>query len=309
MVTAKTDAVGVRLVFAAMVIVIAAGIHPARAQQASGQPGQTLSGLQGVEVLATPYFWMPWTSVGVRPSNTSLPSASNTIDFGQLLTHLTWMPFMGAVEFRNGPYGVLADYLHAPVKAGISTRNILFGGGTGGMTIDTGTTMFLYRPITQPDQYLDVGIGVRAWGFDGEISLNQALLRPVSVSRGGAWADPLIGALSPRSRKRVRADRLRRCRRLRDWRPYRLAGDRHHRLRVQILDRPARRVSQLELQLRRPAGRFRCKYVRTHPRRNLPFLMRENSLRLSTRTPMPPVLAAARSTCLLPPRAPANKGA
>ena len=194
MVTAKTDAVGVRLVFAAMVIVIAAGIHPARAQQASGQPGQTLSGLQGVEVLATPYFWMPWTSVGVRPSNTSLPSASNTIDFGQLLTHLTWMPFMGAVEFRNGPYGVLADYLHAPVKAGISTRNILFGGGTGGMTIDTGTTMFLYRPVTQPDQYLDVGIGVRAWGFDGEISLNQALLRPVSVSRGGAWADPLIGA-------------------------------------------------------------------------------------------------------------------
>src|SRR5438477_5390 len=110
MVTAKTDAVRVRLVFAAMVIVIAVGIHPARAQQAGGQPGQTLSGLQGVEVLATPYFWMPWTSVGVRPSNTSLPSASNTIDFGQLLTHLTWVPLMGAVEFRNGPYGDVGGF-------------------------------------------------------------------------------------------------------------------------------------------------------------------------------------------------------
>jgi hypothetical protein len=65
MVTAKTDAVGVRLGFAVMVIVTALGIHPARAQQAGGQPGQMMSGLQGVEVLATPYLWMPWTSVGV----------------------------------------------------------------------------------------------------------------------------------------------------------------------------------------------------------------------------------------------------
>jgi hypothetical protein len=60
--------------------------------------------------------------------------------------------------------------------------------------VDTGSAMFLYRPIAQPDQYLDVGAGVRVWGFDGDISLNQGLLPAVNISNGGAWADPLIAA-------------------------------------------------------------------------------------------------------------------
>src|ERR1700733_2402122 len=108
-------------------------------QPATGQPPQPASPFAGVQVLATPYLWMPWTSVGVKPSNTQIPSASGTVDFGQLFTHLTWVPFMGEVEFRDGPFGVMVDYIHAPVRAGISTRNILFSGATGGLTIDTGT--------------------------------------------------------------------------------------------------------------------------------------------------------------------------
>jgi hypothetical protein len=135
---------------------------------------------------------MPWTDVGVNPSNRRIPNFSGTVDFGQLVEHLSWVPFMGAVEFRNGPFGVALDYIHAPVRAGLTTRNIVFGGGTAGTTIDTGTAMFLYRPITQPDQYLDVGLGVRVWGFNGDIVLNQGLLPAVNVSGGGAWADPLL---------------------------------------------------------------------------------------------------------------------
>src|SRR5580704_9152026 len=110
---------------------------------------------------------MPWTNVGINPSNTRIPSTSGTVVFDQLFDHLTWVPFMGEVELRDGPFGVITDYIHAPLRAGISTKNILFSGATGGLTIDTGTAMFLYRPIAQPDQYVDVGIGMRAWGFDG----------------------------------------------------------------------------------------------------------------------------------------------
>jgi hypothetical protein len=168
------------VVFAA----IAIGGYPARAQQASFGPTW--------EALVTPYLWLPWTSVEVNPSNGRLPSASGTFDPDQLINHLSWVPFMGSVAFRDGPYNILFDYLHAPVRAGLSTRNILFGGAGVGSTVDTGSAIFLYRAIAQPDQYLDVGAGVRVWGFNTNLSLNQGLLPAISVSGGGAWADPLL---------------------------------------------------------------------------------------------------------------------
>jgi hypothetical protein len=146
------------------------------------------------EALVTPNMWMPWIDVGVNPSNKLIPSASGTIGFGQLADHLSWVPFMGAAEFRNGPVGIALDYLHAPVRTGIQTRNILFGSGTNGTTADVGNMTFLYRAIADPDQFLDVGAGVRVWGFNSSISLSQALLPAVNISRGGAWADPLIAA-------------------------------------------------------------------------------------------------------------------
>jgi len=188
--TLKTHSASVTRLLGALVVAALSGtgFHEARAQQVSPPPaGQ-------IEVLATPYLWLPWTSVGVRPSDTRIPSASDTIGPGDLISHLTWVPFMGQVEFRNGPIGLLADYIHVPLKAGISTRNILFTGGAGGLTINTGTAMFLYRPVALPDQYVDVGAGFRAWGFDGDISLSPRfqLLPAVNISHGGAWADPLI---------------------------------------------------------------------------------------------------------------------
>src|SRR5262249_38420518 len=105
---------------------------------------QPVANPSGIEVLATPYLWLPWSSIGVRPANTRIPSASTTIDPGGLITHLTWVPFMGAAEFRYNEFGVLMDYIHAPAKAGITTRDVLFSGGGRNPVIDTGTAMFLY---------------------------------------------------------------------------------------------------------------------------------------------------------------------
>jgi hypothetical protein len=98
---------------------------------------------------------------------------------------------MGDAEVRSGPYGLLLDYIHAPVKAGINTSGVIFGAATGGLVIDTGTALFLYRPFSDPIQYLDIGVGARAWGFAGDISLSQGLLPAVSVTRGASWADGL----------------------------------------------------------------------------------------------------------------------
>jgi len=179
------------LVVAALIILRS---YDAHGQQALGQPPPSPSPLKDIEVSATPYIWFPWTSLNIRPSNTRIPSRSETIGPGKLYGHLTWIPFMGAAEFREGPYGLMLDYMHVPLKSGIGTRNILFSGAAAGLTIDSGTAMFMYRPVALADQYIDVGVGMRAWGLDGDIRLNQGLLPAATVSRGLTWADPLLAA-------------------------------------------------------------------------------------------------------------------
>jgi hypothetical protein len=186
--------------------------HPARAQQAAdqpaqpatgqpaqsgaGKPGQSATGLDGIEILLTPYAFLSWVNVGVNPNNPQFRNGSTTIGPYALVKHLSWVPFTGEAEIRSsGPFGVLADYLHVPLRAGFSTgKNVVFGGGTGGVVFDVGTALFLYRPVAQPDQYLDVGLGVRAWGLAGSLSLNQGLAPALSVSKGDSFADPLLAA-------------------------------------------------------------------------------------------------------------------
>jgi hypothetical protein len=169
--------------------------HPAaRAQQLGPQSSPPPSDPLGIEVLATPYLWLPWVSAAAHPLVPKLPgvqSRSDTVGAGTVISHLTWVPFMGSAEFRSGPYGVVVDYIHAPFKAGIQTPGIIFGGANAGLAVNEGSAIFMYRLLSDPVQYLDLGAGVRAWGFGGDLSLNQGLLPPVSVTKGGAWGDGL----------------------------------------------------------------------------------------------------------------------
>jgi len=179
---------------AAAIVLIGVAIHPVRAQQPGPQPAPPRADPPGWEFLFTPDLWIPWTSTSVDPKNSALRSRSSTVDPGKLISHLSWVPFMGQAEVRNGPYGLFLDYIHAPVKAGINTPGIIFGAATGGLVLDAGTAIVMYRPFSEPDQYVDVGVGARAWGFAGDISLNEGLLPAVSVTRGESWADALAAA-------------------------------------------------------------------------------------------------------------------
>ena len=160
--------------------------------------GSTAAGAQdtgqqsGLQILVTPYFWAPHIKSTTKTPLPQLPTVTQDIDFEHLFTHLSWVPFFGSVEVRDGPFGALVDYMHVPVRSGISTRNVFFSGGSAGLVLDTATLDFLYRPIAQPQQYLDAGVGVRPWGVSTDISLNSGLLPGTSVSPGGAWADPLF---------------------------------------------------------------------------------------------------------------------
>lgn len=161
------------------------------AQQAS-YPSERRNAAPGIEVSVTPYLWLPWVSVGARPADRRIPSATSNIDPGELYGHFTWIPFLGEAEFRRDAAGLVIDYIHVPLRAGRNTRGILFNGATANLTLDTGTAMFLYRPLRQKNQYVDVGLGVRAWGLGGQIALNQGALPAVEVANGLSWADPQI---------------------------------------------------------------------------------------------------------------------
>ena len=179
-------------------VAIAGAAAGARAQEQPGPPiipTPPPNDSPKLEILVTPYFWMPWSSVGVRPVNTNLPGRSVTIGPGDLITHLEWVPFMGEAEFRMGPFALVTDYMHVPLSSGITTRGILFGNGRSAASSNTGTAMVLYRIVSTRDQYLDVGAGVRAWGISTEVFLSQGELLPaVNVSGGQTWGDVLAGA-------------------------------------------------------------------------------------------------------------------
>jgi hypothetical protein len=168
------------------VVVALMGITPgsADAQDATASPG--------LQIQLTPYFWAPYVKARVDTQIPQVPTVEEKVTFGQLFTHLSPVPFMGSAELRYGPYGAVVDYMHFPLRTSIATDNVFFSGGRGDLVEDIATVLFLYRPLAQPRQYLDAGIGVRPWGIQTSISLNSGLLPGRSVSTGAAWADPLI---------------------------------------------------------------------------------------------------------------------
>jgi hypothetical protein len=165
---------------------IGMGAFRAGAQEVGDQPGLQLS--------VTPYFWFPHIDNRVRTPIPEESSVTQTIDFGQIFNHLSWVPFMGSAEGRYDRYGVFVDYIHLPVRSGFSTRDVLFSGGSADLDVDVATVDFFYRPIAQPEQSLDVGVGARPWGVETNLSFNAGLLPGQSVQPGGSWADPLIAA-------------------------------------------------------------------------------------------------------------------
>jgi hypothetical protein len=114
--------------------------------------------------------------------------------FGDVLSHLDAIPIMGAIEARYGSVGILIDIIAISVKSDISTRNILFQSGSAKLTQVTGTALFAYRAVDDATQFLDVGIGVRAFGMSTKFELNPGVLRGFSINPGASWADSIFGA-------------------------------------------------------------------------------------------------------------------
>jgi hypothetical protein len=164
---------------------IGAGTRSAGAQDAT-QPG-------GLQFYATPYLWLGGVHETIQTPIPRAPSVGVDISAIDLLEHLSAVPFMGSLEIRDGPIGLLGDALHIPLGTGITTPRDLFSGGHAELVQNTGTAMLLYRALEQPTQYADLGVGLRAWAFTATLTLNPGILPGASATRSASWGDPLIG--------------------------------------------------------------------------------------------------------------------
>jgi hypothetical protein len=84
---------------------------------------------------------------------------------------------MGSAEIRVGPIGLLGDVSHVPVETNITTRNVFFRGGQAALRTNTGTALVLYRLVDAPNQFADLGVGFRSWGFGINVSAGSASAR------------------------------------------------------------------------------------------------------------------------------------
>ena len=165
---------------------IGAGPSSACAQEATGPYGMQFS--------VTPYYlWLSGIGTTIK---TPIPQRSEVNSFVgpfELLGHLNGVPFFGAFEVRQGPLGFLGDVIDVPVRTSITTHDVFYNGGTAELKTKMGTGLVVYRLLDQPTQFADAGLGVRAWDFSADVSLNPGLLAGTSINRSSGWGDPLIG--------------------------------------------------------------------------------------------------------------------
>ena len=117
---------------------IAAGARPARAQET------TLPG--GAEILFTPNPWLAGVNSTIKTPLPRVPEVNSEVGAFKVLGHLDAVPFLGEVKIHDGPLSLLGGAVHLPARTDITTRNVLFDGGSAGLIANSGTALALPRP-------------------------------------------------------------------------------------------------------------------------------------------------------------------
>jgi hypothetical protein len=139
----------------------------------------------------TPYLWIAGITGTLSAPNNRIPDQSASATFGDILSHLNSIPIMGAAEARYGRFGIIADIMAISVKTDVSTRDVLFSGGSTQATQVIGTALGTYRVAGGSSQSLDLGLGVRAFGLSTDFTVNPGLLPGLTKSPGATWAYPI----------------------------------------------------------------------------------------------------------------------
>jgi hypothetical protein len=149
--------------------------------------------LDGYQFFVTPYLWLASVHATTKTPLPNRPEVNSNVSTVDLLSHLDGAPFMGSVEIRYGRFGLFGDAIHLPVSTNITTHDVFFQGGSAALKANTGTGLVFYREFEDPVQFVDAGLGFRAWSFSMNLKLNPGLLSGTAVTRSDGWTDPLLG--------------------------------------------------------------------------------------------------------------------
>lgn len=170
----------------AILLVVVAGLLAASGARGQEAPGLSFS--------ATPYLWIAGISGTVTTPFQRAPQRNVEVDFGDTLSNLSGLAFMGTAEMRYGRFGLLGDFLTLSVESDIATpRDRLFAGGTGRVTATMGSILGAYRIMEDDRNALDLAAGVRPWSISTRLSLNQGALSARTLKNTASWTDPVLG--------------------------------------------------------------------------------------------------------------------
>jgi opacity protein-like surface antigen len=140
---------------------------------------------------ASIYLWFPQTNVTV---DTPLGTVEGELSISDALQDLDFA-FMGAIEARNGPWGIVGDFVYFDISSEAPTpRGLLFSD----VAVDTKLTLLsaygLYRFHEDATVSLDFGVGLRAVWADTKTSFVGNLASPRVFEADDNWVDPLLAA-------------------------------------------------------------------------------------------------------------------
>ncbi|MCZ0963854.1 outer membrane beta-barrel protein [Paracoccus benzoatiresistens] len=139
----------------------------------------------------TAYGWFNDTGI---TTDTPQGEVDAELSFSDALDNLDFA-FMGAVEARNGPWGVMSDLLYFKLSAEASTpRRLLFSDAQIESEITVLSAYATYRAYETANMAFDVGAGVRGFWIDLDTTLVGAAAPTQTINQDKNWVDPLIAA-------------------------------------------------------------------------------------------------------------------
>ncbi len=156
-----------------------------------------------------PYIWLAGQN-GKVATIPPLPPADIDIDFYDDILGNIKGALMLVGEARKGSYGIVADVAYIDIELENSTPGPFFTLLTSRTQSWIVSVAGLYRLIENQESFLDFIGGARYWSVDSNLTLQEGLLSPRSVSNKEDWFDPFIGmkGLAPLGESKFLSQRL-----------------------------------------------------------------------------------------------------
>lgn len=140
---------------------------------------------------ATLYAWLPALSSSL---DTEFGTLDGDLSSSDAVSDLNFA-FMGAVEARNGRWGLIGDLIYSDISTDSSTpRGLLYSKGVADSEMTVFSGYAAYRLHEDDKVAFDVAAGLRAFWVDLDFKLKGNLLETRRFGDSQNWVVPVVAA-------------------------------------------------------------------------------------------------------------------